>query len=249
MRALRTLLIVVVILGGLFVAADRAAVYFAEGQVAQKIKSSQGLTHDPSVSIKGFPFLTQVLDSSLTEVQVGLGGVSATVDGRTVEVTEVNAILKRVRIDSSFTSATAGEADGSAQISYAALQQSAPKGVTIGYAGAERAAKGQVKLSGALADVAEGAGFQVPAALKPLVNGEKVTAYSTVTLVNGDTVRWKAEDLPPLPIPGLESQVRDLLDHDMKIDGMPSTLKLDKVAAAEDGLRFSGTGKDVSLTS
>ncbi|AXG82722.1 DUF2993 domain-containing protein [Streptomyces paludis] len=242
-------MILVVIFGGLFVAADRAAVYFAEGQVAQKIRSSQGLATDPEVSIKGFPFLTQVLDSNLTEVQVGLGGVNATVDGQTVEVTEVNAILKRVKIDSSFTSATAGEADGSAQMSYAALQKSAPKGVTIGYAGAERAAKGQVKLSGSLADVAEGAGFPLPAALKPLVNGEKLTVYSTVELVNGDTVRWKAENLPTLPIPGLEAQMRDVLDRDMKIDGMPSTVKLDKVSAAEDGLRFTGTGTDVSLTS
>ncbi|MEV7426937.1 MULTISPECIES: LmeA family phospholipid-binding protein [unclassified Streptomyces] len=248
MRALRILLILVVIFGGLFVAADRAAVYFAEGQVAEKIKSSQGLSSDPEVSIKGFPFLTQVLNSSLDEIEIGLGGVNATVDGRTIQVTEVKAVLKDVRVDSSFSSATAGQADGSARISYADLQQSAPKGVSVGYAGADRAAKSQVKLSGSLADVAEGAGVTIPAPFKSLLDGEKLSVYSTVSLVNGHTVRLKAATLPTLPIPGFDSQLRDLVDYDMKIDGLPSTVKLDKVDAAETGLRFSGTGTNVSLT-
>ncbi|MEK8171442.1 hypothetical protein NKH77_24475 [Streptomyces sp. M19] len=41
-RALRTTLIVVVVLGGLFVGADRLALHFAESEVADKIKSTQG---------------------------------------------------------------------------------------------------------------------------------------------------------------------------------------------------------------
>ncbi|MFF5566250.1 DUF2993 domain-containing protein [Streptomyces sp. NPDC012623] len=248
MRALRILLILVVIFGGLFVAADRAAVHFAEGQVAEKIRSSQGLSSDPEVSIKGFPFLTQVLGSSLEEIEIGLGGVNATVEGRTVQVTEVKAVLKDVVIDSSFSSATAGRADGSARISYADLQQSAPEGVSVTYAGAERAAKGQVKLSGSLADVTEGAGVSVPEPVKSLLDGKELSVYSTVSLVNGDTVRLKSESLPTLPIPGFESQLRGLVDYDMKIDGLPSTVKLDKVEAGEAGLRFTGTGTNVSLT-
>jgi hypothetical protein len=44
MRALRILLIIVVILGGLFVAADRLAVHFAEGEVADRLKTQEGLT-------------------------------------------------------------------------------------------------------------------------------------------------------------------------------------------------------------
>lgn len=148
MRALRILLILVVVFGGLFVAADRAAVYFAEGQIADKIRSSQGLSSQPQVSIKGFPFLTQVLGSSVDEVDIALDGVSATADGHQVQVTEVSAELKNVKIDSSFSSATAAQASGSAHISYADLAKSAPKGATVGYAGADRAAKGQVKLSG-----------------------------------------------------------------------------------------------------
>ncbi|MFB7274700.1 DUF2993 domain-containing protein [Streptomyces sp. NPDC056244] len=247
MRALRILLILVVIFGGLFVAADRAAVYFAEGQVADRIRSSQGLDSQPQVSIKGFPFLTQVLGSSLDQVDISLDGVSATADGHQVQVTEVSAELKNVEIDSSFSSATAGQATGSAHISYADLAKSAPKGATVGYAGPDRAAKGQVKVSGPLAEVLEGAGIDMPSSVRALLEGREVTAYSTVSLTGGDTVRLRAETLPELPVPGLNDQVRDVVNYDLKIDGLPSTIKLDKVTASETGLQFSGTGTNVSL--
>ncbi|MEV0775589.1 DUF2993 domain-containing protein [Streptomyces sp. NPDC050428] len=247
MRALRILLIVVVILGGLFVAADRAAVYFAETEAASKIKSSQGLSTEPSVSIKGFPFLTQVANSSLDEIEVSIGGITATTEGREVEVTEVKAELRDVKVNSSFSSAIAGSADGSAMISYEDLTKSAPKGATVSYAGAERAAKGQVKVSGPLGDLVEGAGIDVPAPFERLLKDD-FTTYSTVSLDGGDKVRLRAEDLPKLPVPGVDDKLQDVVDYDLTIDGLPSTIKLDKVAATEDGLRFSGTGTDVDLT-
>lgn len=64
MRALRILLIVVVVLGGLFVLADRLAVHFAEGEAADKLRTSENLASTPDVSIKGFPFLTQVVEAA-----------------------------------------------------------------------------------------------------------------------------------------------------------------------------------------
>ena len=68
MRALRILVIVAVILGGLFVIADRVAVGFAEDEAAEQLKTSEGLAKTPDVSIKGFPFLTQVASGELDEV-------------------------------------------------------------------------------------------------------------------------------------------------------------------------------------
>ncbi|MFI5759179.1 DUF2993 domain-containing protein [Streptomyces sp. NPDC051569] len=247
MRALRILLIFVVIFGGLFVAADRAAVYFAEDEVAGRIQSSQGVNTTPEVSIKGFPFLTQVVGGSLDEVDISLDGVTATADGHAVRVTEVKANLRDVRMDSSFSSATASSATGSAHISYADLMKSAPQGTTVGYAGPERAAKGQVKLSGTLTDVLEAANIPVPGAVAALLGGEELTVYSTVSLENGNTVRLSAEDLPKLPVPGLDEQVKGLVDYDLKLAGLPASIKLDRVTATATGLQFSGTGTNVSL--
>ncbi|MCP3821057.1 DUF2993 domain-containing protein [Streptomyces sp. A3M-1-3] len=248
MRALRILLILAVVLGGIFVAADRFAVNFAEDEAAGKIRSSQGLGAQPEVSIKGFPFLTQVLSSSLDEVDVSLDGITASADGHAVQVTEVRAELRDVRIDSSFSSATAGRATGSARISYADLAKSAPKGATVSYAGPERAGRGEVKVSGPLKEVLEGAGIEVPEVFQGALKGRTFTTYSKVSIEGGDTVRLRSESLPALPLPGLKDKMREVVDYDLKIDGLPSTIALNTVTASEDGLRFSGTGTGVSLT-
>ncbi|MFI6053956.1 DUF2993 domain-containing protein [Streptomyces violascens] len=247
MRALRILLIIAIVLGGIFVAADRIAVNIAESKTADKIKSSQRLSSTPDVDIKGFPFLTQVLGKELDEVDVSLSGVTATAGGHSVNVTEVTAELYAVKTDSSFSSAVAGRADGAAQISYADLSKAAPKGATVGYAGAERAAKGQVKVTGPLTDLLEGQGVVLPASIKALLQGRTVSAYSTVSLNGAGAVQLRAESLPKLPVPGFDQRLRKAVDYDLKIDGMPSSIKLNKVTATEAGLRFSGEGTDVRL--
>src|SRR5437763_14807573 len=91
MRALKVLLSIVVIFGVLFVVGDRVAVSYAESMAADKIRSSQGLEKSPEVSIKGFPYLTQVAGRSLTEVDADLGGMSASADGRTLRVEKLSA--------------------------------------------------------------------------------------------------------------------------------------------------------------
>ncbi len=246
MRALRILLIIAVVLGGIFVAADRIAVNMAESEAADKIKSSQGLRSTPEISIKGFPFLTQVVGKELDEVDVSLAGITATAGGQTVNVTEVRAELLDVKINSSFSSAVASRADGSARISYADMTKAAPQGATVGYAGPERAAKGQVKLTGPLVDLLDSAGIDV-GPFKGLLKGRNVSTYSTVSLSGGSTVRLKAESLPKLPVPGFEDKLRKAVDYDLKIEGMPAGIKLDKLQATDEGLRFSGTGTNVSL--
>jgi hypothetical protein len=249
MRALRILLIIAVVLGGIFVAADRIAVNMAESQAADKIKSSQGLDSTPEISIKGFPFLTQIVGKELDEVDVSLAGITATAGGRSVNVTEVRAQLRAVRINSSFSSAVADQADGSARISYADLTKAAPKGATVSYAGAERAAKGQVKVTGPAVELLEGAGIPIPGRFENALKDTTIDAFSTVVLKDGSTVQLKAETLPDLPIPGYgEDELRRAVDYDLEIEGMPASIKLDKVEATDAGLRFSGTGKNVSLT-
>ncbi|GAA3372823.1 DUF2993 domain-containing protein [Streptomyces sannanensis] len=248
MRALRALLIIGVILGGLFVAADRFAVGYAEDRAAGKIKASQGLVSEPDVSIKGFPFLTQAAAFELDEVEVRLDGVKASAEGHQVDVTEVEAELRDVKFDSNFSSGTAARATGSARISYEALAKAAPVGATVAYAGPERAAKGQVKISGSVDDLLARAGIAVPDALMRMVKGDRpLTVYSTVSIVDGKTVRLQAEDIPGLP-GSFQKKVSKAVDYELRIDGLPRSITLDRATATEEGLRFSGTGTGVSLT-
>ncbi|MFI1970206.1 hypothetical protein BLA24_12900 [Streptomyces cinnamoneus] len=230
MRAIRTILITAVILGGLFVAADRGAVWFAEKQAAEKIRDSQGLSGTPEVSIKGFPFLTQVASSELDEVEVKLDGVTAGAGDRSVKVSGFDATLHGVRIDSSFSSAVAGRATGTAHLSYEDLTKAAgDPDVSVAYSGTSGS---QVKVTG-----------------KVTVAGQPVerSVVSTVTVVNGGTIRVHADEVPSQGVPGAERKIREKTDFDRQIAGLPKGLKLDKVTATPSGVDVTLTGSDVNL--
>ena len=73
----------VVILVVVLIAADRISLLIAESQIADRVQKSQELSAHPHVSIKGFPFLTQVLGGRYHEVDVSVRGItrnSLTVD-------------------------------------------------------------------------------------------------------------------------------------------------------------------------
>ncbi|MCW2873599.1 DUF2993 domain-containing protein [Actinacidiphila oryziradicis] len=142
MRAIRILLVLAVVLGVLFVAADRIALWFAESQAADKAQQSQGFTSKPDVSIKGFPFLTQVAAKKLDDVHITAKGIEAGTGGQTLRIDRFSADLRGVRLSGNFSSAVADTADGTVLITYADLTKAVPSGITVGYAG-----NGKVKLS------------------------------------------------------------------------------------------------------
>lgn len=107
MRALRILLVVVVVLAGVFIAVDRAAVYFAESEAADRVVVQGARIGSTDVSIKGFPFLTQVAGSELDEVDVKVTGIETSAGGRTLRISRMNAELRQVRLTDGFSGATA----------------------------------------------------------------------------------------------------------------------------------------------
>lgn len=232
MRALRVLLILVVIFGGLFVAADRLAVGLAEDKAAEKIRGSQGLgSKTPTVAIKGFPFLTQVLGRNLQEVDADLGGIEARADGRTLRIDQLSAHFFEVGLTSDYTSIeSAASATGNARITYADLTKAAGGGVKISYGG-QKNGRSQVRISPNV----------------PVLSSLEVTG--SIGIVGGNTVRLRADGLPGMcrALPGCETKVRAQTDHDWKLDQLPGDLKLDKVVTMTDGLSISASGKDVKL--
>ncbi|WP_206506965.1 LmeA family phospholipid-binding protein [Streptomyces chrestomyceticus] len=234
MRALRVLLVIVVILGGLFVAADRIAVNFAEDKAADKIRSSQGLDRTPEVSITGFPFLTQVAGRSLDQVDAKIDGLNATAEGHTLRIQELSAQFHDVKLTSDYTSIErAASATGEARISYADLTTASGKNVKVSYGG-EKDGKSQVKISPNLPNL-------------PMLNSLEVTG--SVSIVNGDTVRLRADTLPALcsQLSACRNQVRAQTDHEWKLNRLPGGLKLDKVVSTREGISISASGKDVKL--
>ncbi|MFJ8888019.1 DUF2993 domain-containing protein [Streptomyces sp. NPDC102402] len=229
MRALRILLIIAVVLGGVFVALDRAAVYFAESEAEGRISFGGAETGSTDVSIKGFPFLTQVAGSELDRVDVTVEDIRAEAAGREIRISEIRAQLRQVTLGAGYTSATASRATGTAVVSYAALTEAADEGVTVSYGG-----DGKVKVTGTV---------KIP------VLGQTVTrsVLSTVTLADGDTVKVRADEVPGEGIPGIEGLVRKKTDFERGIGGLPDGLKLEKIEVAPGGLEISMTGSDVEL--
>ncbi|WP_069816743.1 LmeA family phospholipid-binding protein [Streptomyces sp. TP-A0874] len=233
MRALRIILILVVVLGGLFVAADRLAVNLAEKKAAEKIQSSQGLPGTPKVSIKGFPFLTQVISKKFGEVDLELDGIEHEAAGHTIRVSSLSARLSDVRIGGDFSSATAERATGTALIGYDDLTKAADENVTLGYGGKNKDGKGQVKVTA-----------NVPL---PLGQSFEHSVVSTVSVSGSHTVRLRAVAIPASQIPGLEDMVREKIDMDSKIGGLPEELSLESVNATKDGIELTVSGKGVKL--
>jgi hypothetical protein len=69
---MRRAVIVVIVIVGLLIVADRLAVVAADNAVAAKIETDQGLSQRPDVSIHGFPFLTQALRGRYGDVTLTL---------------------------------------------------------------------------------------------------------------------------------------------------------------------------------
>jgi hypothetical protein len=77
------LVIFLAVVVALLIALDRVGLYVAENQIASRVQKSQGLASDPDVSIKGIPFLTQVVRGRYKEVDVTVHNV--TQNGLTVD--------------------------------------------------------------------------------------------------------------------------------------------------------------------
>jgi len=243
MRALRILLILVVILGGLFVLADRLAVGFAEDEAADKLRTSENLAVTPDVSIKGFPFLTQVASGELDDVEVGIKDYEATTgtDGKTIRIDDLKAHMKGVEFSGDYSSATASTATGTAMVTYAELLKTAKSEAT-------QVAPG---VTAHVVGLSDGGNGKIKVAVEATVLGNKlpnpVTVLSTVT-AQGDTVRVHADNLPTFGgVELAEGRIRAITDFEQKIEGLPGGIQLDTVQAAKDGVDITVKGSNVRL--
>ncbi|MFC1409501.1 DUF2993 domain-containing protein [Streptacidiphilus sp. N1-12] len=232
MRAARRLLIVLLVLFGLFVAADRVALHFAESEAATKIQSARNLPQKPSVSIGGFPFLTQLASSKFDEVKVtspeltvndGKGGPDVRLQNFAIDG-------KGVRVTGNYSGIIADSGTGSALISYPDLSKALPNQVTVAYGGAP----GKVKVSGRI-DV-------------PVLGAQNVSGTADVSVVNGTDISLSNLSGINGLAPGIGDLVSSFLQPKLQIAGLPSGLKLNTVQAGPDGIAVTVSGTNVSLS-
>lgn len=239
MRALRVLLIVVVILGVLFVVVDRVAVHFAQNEAADKLKTTENLARTPDVSINGFPFLTQLASGELDDVEVGIKDYDAATGSgtRKIRIDDLEADMKGVRFSGDYSSATARSATGTATIAYDELLKTAKSEPTdVGFG-----IKAQV------VGLSYGGNGKVRVAVKFSLWPKPISVLSSVTVRN-DKVQVHADSLPRLVgVQLIESRFRSITDFQQAIDQLPGDIELDSVQAAKDGMEITVKGSNVKL--
>ncbi|MHC0429568.1 LmeA family phospholipid-binding protein [Streptomyces sp. O3] len=251
MRALRIILIITVVLAGIFVAADRLLVGFAEDKAADRLRTSEGLDRTPDVSIEGFPFLTQVVGGEFDEVRVRIDGLDASAEGEKVRIEELDATMRGVRFSGDYGSATANRASGTALIAYRELLKAAQvepvelvPGVNAKVVGLADGGDGKIEVT---VDI-QGSVLGVPVDRKATVLS-RVAVEGGVVKVNADKSGLDGElgQLKALGAGVGESRIRAVTDFQQQVDRLPSGIEIDKVEATPEGVAISVTGTQVRL--
>jgi hypothetical protein len=222
-RWLGVLVTVLIVLAGLLVGADFAARAFAENEVASHIQQ-QGFPTRPSVTIDGFPFLTQAATRDFREVQMSAGSIT---EGP-LQIQSMNATLDRVLVNSSYNGGTITQATGTADITFAALASA-----MTSQAGS---ALGSL-ISGALTLSAAGSN-EVQASLG--VAGIGVTAVWRVTVPTGHTISIQ-------PVSG-GSLLNGIGTITLKLPSLPLQLNLASINVTPAGLVATVTGRALAST-
>lgn len=180
---MRRLVIVVVVLAAVLVVLDRIAVVEADHVVAARIQTQEHLPSRPSVSIGGFPFLTQAVGGKYDDVTLTVHHFHRSlvaVDTISVELRGVHVPLSAV-FSQHLSSVPVDSATARVLLSYEDLNAYLRgKGVTIASAGGDR-----VRISGSVT-----------------VAGQTVSASGTATIeVQSDSLLLRAANAVSVSVP------------------------------------------------
>jgi hypothetical protein len=209
------LVIVLVLIGG-----DRAANAYTEDQMASQIQSSLALSGKPSVTIAGFPFLTQLAARTFNTVNVNASNETAGPGGQ-LQIASLTATLHGMHIHG-LNSATVDQFTASALVTFTALAHAGgiPQGITLAPDGPN-----QIK---ATVDIL---GFSSEATAK-------------VTQVGSDKINVKITDFGGVPADVLGS----LTDFNISIPKLPAGVKIQSISITQQGLRITASGQNTTLS-
>ncbi len=231
----RGLLVLVIVLAVLLVGADRLALVVADRQIASKVQSSQQLSRRPSVSIRGFPFLTQVLANRYPDVHLEVTDLAVGNGDRTVRLADVNANLSQVRTIDNFSGAAAQTASGTARLTYQELSR--VLGVKLGYAGAGSDGNGRVQASSSINVL--GQTIAGTASAEVSVSGADLLTFSAVQV----GVPQSGVEVPQ----SLTDQLASIFKSRLSLRGLPFHLQIQRLIATKDGLSISAVASGITL--
>lgn len=212
---------VVVVLAGLLVAADRVTLKLAEDKAASTLQNSQHLTHQPDVSVRGFPFLTQLMNRRFPNVTVSdtdiLVNSGLAIDNITVH-------LHDVTVDNNYSRVSAATANADALIGYDSLSRALRMGVTMS-ANGRLVAHPRIMLGGQ--------SFSAP------VSARVRTAHNAVRFTH---VTIAGASVPP----AVARQFDKAFAVSLSLAGLPFHIRLTGADVTPDGVELHFVGRDLS---
>jgi hypothetical protein len=219
------------------VVVDRVAVGVAEGQIADRVQTSQSLAEKPQVDVAGFPFLTQVVRGRYKQVTVVVPGIER--DG--LRLDQVRIVAEGVRVDlgdltsGTVTSVPVDHARGDVLISYDDLNAylagrvEVPK-VTVSRGGSDLKVTGSVQI--------------------PVLNRAVSLSGNAQVAISGETITLRPTAVSAVTgfLPGFaEDAAREALTVRFAIKGLPFGVRLDKATVTDKGIRFTAFADGLTL--
>jgi hypothetical protein len=224
---LRTTIIVLIVLVGLLVGADFAARAYAENRVASQIQH-QGFPRRPSVTIDGFPFLTQLVSRHFGEVQIS----SADFPEGPLLIQSLKATLNGVHVHSGYNGATVDQLTATIDVTFAALANA-----MTSEAGASALGNLGLNLSAAGSD-------EVKSTLNLEIASE--TVVWRVTPVDGDKISLQmVSDSGVIP----SSLLKSIGTITIPLPPLPLGLSLQSISVTPAGATGTATAQNVSFGS
>lgn len=240
-RWLIALLILLLVLVGLFVVADRIAVGVAQRAVAERVdrelanKEIQSAPAD--VGVRGFPFLTQVVGGRYDEISILLHDVAGPIQGHWVRIPRVNVEAREVRapleaLRSGSGEVIAGTVEATAIITYDSVAE------LIGEPGVQLSeADGKLHVAAPLTVFGQRFVLRGTANLT-VDDGEVLIAFADLT----------ADGLPQnAAAQALVSAFAERISVRFNLPAFPFELKVRQVRPQPDGLAVTAGAENVPL--
>lgn len=234
-RRWRRWVIALVVLLAVLVGVDRIGLAVAENQLAGRIQKSQHLSQKPSVSIAGFPFLTQVAQRHFGHATVDIHGL----DANGLTISDLHTDLYGVHVNGAFNGAEVDTLNAKAVVDYTAIGQALSKymsidGVQLGTATITPAANGQLTFA-----------FSPPSEITSLIGGTDLIKINVQVLLDGSNIL----ELRSGNVPGLLSAL-GFADFDLKFDlsTLPFGVKLTSLSYTSTAVQVMAEGHNVNLS-
>ncbi|WP_153506060.1 LmeA family phospholipid-binding protein [Cumulibacter manganitolerans] len=228
-RALRRLVMGVLLLLVVLVAADRGAAYLASSRISDELRARLAATAQPTVSISGFPLLAQAAAGSYERVRILAPGVAA----GDLDRVDVDLTLREVRL--ALGDALAGDVSGG-------TVGDATADITIPEASLSHLTGLPIKIDGITEQVARlSTTFQVLGAKVPVSIDAKVVVKGAQARLDVQAARAGGVALPGFVISSLAKAIGLTFAVPTLVEGM----HLDAVSSRYGAIVLHASGTDV----